>query len=106
MLFGSLALGGCLSVDATAPESIVLNGREVYAAAPPANIPVADPNSTQDLRRENQQLQDRIVWLDGHIQKLQNSSNGLARKIGEAAAKLRKLTAQLERAKRGKGGAL
>ena len=105
MLLGTLALGGCVSVNATGPERVVINGREVYAAAPAADIPVADPNSLQDLQRENQQLKDRAAWLDAHIQKLQNSNNDLSRKIGDAIAKLQKLSAQLDRAKRAAGGA-
>jgi peptidoglycan hydrolase CwlO-like protein len=105
MLFVALALGGCMSVNATAPENIGVGGSEVYSAAPPASIPVADPNSLQDLQRENQQLKDRAAWLDGHIQKLRNKSNDMSRKIDEALAKLRKLSDQRDRFKRAAGGA-
>ena len=105
MLLGALALGGCMSVNATGPDSVALGGRELYSAQPPANIPAADPNSPQDLQRENQQLKDRTAWLKAHIQKLQGKSDDLSRKIDDALAKLRKLSTQLDRDKRSAGGA-
>jgi hypothetical protein len=97
-LFVALGLCGCLSVNATGPEHVNINGKEFYLAdEPPANILAGDPRSPEDLRRENEQLKDRIEWVDGHIKKLHNKDGEVQRKINDAMAKLRELRAQVAR---------
>jgi hypothetical protein len=78
---GSLA--GCVKVDAKAPEGIG------WGSPPPAaSIPSADPASKADLLRENQQLRQRVAWLDEQNRKL-------ARKSGEVEADKREIQADM-----------
>ena len=76
-------LAGCVKVDAKAPESIG------WGSPPPlATIPSADPYSKADLLRENQQLRQRVAWLDEQNRKL-------ARKSGEIEADKREIQADM-----------
>ena len=89
---------GCLNVDAKAPEG-ALWGRP----APTATIPQADPASKADLLRENQQLRERIAWLESQISKSAGKSRDLGEDKREIQAEMAKLAADRDRYKRAAG---
>ena len=98
-LVAGLAMAGCFSANVKAPENINLGGGDIYSAPPPANIPHADPNSLEALRLENQQLRDRIAWLENNIRKSQEKSDDTAKKIEKVSAEKSEYEAQRDRYK-------
>lgn len=96
VLMGLVA--GCLNVDAKAPESAFW-GRP----APTATIPQADRASKADLLRENQQLRERIAWLESQISKSAGKSRDLDQDKREVQAEMAKIAADRDRYKRAAG---
>ena len=93
---GSLA--GCVNVDAKAPENMG------WGSPPPqASIPRADPTSKADLLRENQQLRQRIAWLDEQNRKLAKKSGELESDKREIQADMAKIAAERDRYLRAAG---
>ena len=87
---GSLA--GCVNVNAKAPESMG------WGSPPPqASIPPADPASKADLLRENQQLRQRVAWLDEQNRKLAKKSGELESDKREIQADMAKIAAERDR---------
>jgi len=87
---GSLA--GCVKVDAKAPENIG------WGSPPPAaSIPSADPASKADLLRENQQLRQRVAWLEERIRKLDEKSREIEADKREIQADMAKIAAERDR---------
>jgi peptidoglycan hydrolase CwlO-like protein len=92
---GSLA--GCVKVDAHA-ENIG------WGSPPPAaSIPQADPASKADLLRENQQLRQRVAWLDDQNRKLAKKSGELESDKREIQAEMAKIAAERDRYLRAAG---
>lgn len=92
MLAAMCGLTGCVQVDAKAPENIGLG-----SAPPPASIPQADPSSKADLLRENQQLRQRVAWLDERNRKLVRKSGELEADKREIQAEMTKIAAERDR---------
>jgi hypothetical protein len=85
-------LAGCVKVDAHAPESIG------WGSPPPAaSIPQADPSSKADLLRENQQLRQRVAWLDEQNRKLAKKSGEIEADKREIQAEMAKIAAERDR---------
>jgi hypothetical protein len=88
MMMGLTA--GCVNVDAKAPENIpYLNS----SPPPTSSIAKANPSSKSDLVRENQQLRERIAWLEDQnansmkkSQKLKNEKQDIQGDIDKIAA--------------------
>jgi peptidoglycan hydrolase CwlO-like protein len=89
---------GCVNVDARAPE-----GAFWGTPAPTATIPQADPASKADLLRENQQLRERIAWLDAQVTKSTGKSRELGEDKREIQAEMAKIAAERDRYKRAAG---
>jgi len=96
---GLLAVAGCFKADVTVPDV-------PYASSPPppARIVKADPNDRTGLLRENQQLRQRIAWLeqdnarlDKKIRSLQNDQAKIQADIDRAAAERDRYRRALER---------
>ena len=99
LLLGLLTVAGCFKADVTVPDV-------PYASspAPPAHIVKADPNDRTDLLRENQQVRQRIAWLehdnerlDKKIRSLQNDQAKIQADIDRAAAARDRYRRALER---------
>jgi septal ring factor EnvC (AmiA/AmiB activator) len=97
---GLIGLAGCIDVNANVPDRIQLNGSPVYTAPPPAQIPAADPNSAADLRRENQQLRERIAYVQQRNEKLAKEDRKLLSDVEETNKDIAALTQQVERYQR------
>ncbi len=94
--FGLLAVAGCFKADVTVPE-IPYYGSS--GSVPPANITRADPNDRCDLLRENQQLRDRIAWLEQDNSRLERKIRSLREDQAEIQADIDKAAAQRDRYK-------
>jgi len=91
-------LSGCVRVNAKAPEDIPW-----VTPAPTASVPRAQPNSKADLLRENQQLRERIAWLDEQNRKLAKEHSELKSDKREIQADMAKIAAQRDRYLRARG---
>lgn len=89
---------GCVNVDAKAPE-----GAFWGQPAPTATIPQADPASKADMLRENQQLRERIAWLETQIRKSAEKYKEQDADKREIQAEMNKIAAQRDRYKRAAG---
>ena len=96
---GLLTVAGCFKADVTVPD-----GLYVPSPAPPANIAKANPADRADLLRENQQLRQRVAWLeqdntrlDKKIRSLQNDQAKIQADIDRYAAERDRLRRALER---------
>jgi hypothetical protein len=89
---------GCVKVEARAPENISWG-----SPPPPASIPQANPNSKGDLLRENQQLRDRVAWLEDQARKSDRKSKELAGDKQDIQADMAKIAAERDRYKRAAG---
>ena len=93
-----VGLAGCVKVDAKAPENIG------WGSPPPASsIPQADPSSKADLLRENQQLRQRVAWLDEQNRKLAKKSGEIEADKREIQAEMAKIAAERDRYLRAAG---
>jgi hypothetical protein len=98
LLAASGSLAGCVNVDAKAPENMG------WGSPPPqASIPRADPTSKADLLRENQQLRQRIAWLDEQNRKLAKKSGEIEADKREIQAEMAKIAAERDRYLRAAG---
>ena len=89
---------GCIKVDAKAPENIS------WGSPPPvASIPRADPGSKSYLLRENQQLRDRVAWLEEQNRKSARKSTELTGDKQDIQAEINKVAAERDRYKRAAG---
>lgn len=93
-------LSGCVSVKARPPESVHLGGTELYSAAPPSQIPSADPSDMQDLQRENRQLRERIAWLEEQNRKSSRKYEKLGDEMDEIRHEMDRIAAERDRYKR------
>ena len=98
-LLGLLTIAGCFKADVTVPDVLYSS-----YSAPPAHIVKADPNDRTDLLRENQQLCQRIAWLeqdnarlDKKICSLQNDQAKIQADTDRAAAERDRYRRALER---------
>ena len=98
-LMGPLALTGCLKVNAQAPERISLGDRDIYSAAPSADIRPADRGNAADLQRENAQLRERVNYLDGRIRKSANKYEDQARDMDKVRGDMDQLARERDRYK-------
>jgi len=96
---GLLTAAGCFKADVTVPDV-------PYASspAPPANIVKANPGDRADLIRENQQLRQRVAWLeqdsarlDKKVRSLQNDQVKIQADIDKYAAERDRYRHALER---------
>ncbi len=87
--------GGCLKVDARAPQSYP--GME---APPAASIPAADPTSKADLLRENQQLRDRVAYLESRNTRSASKSGKLDTEKQDLRNEMDKVAAERDRYRR------
>jgi hypothetical protein len=94
-----ILLSGCVNVDAKAPENI----GSWSSPAPPASIPKANPGSKGDLLRENQQLRERIAWLEDQNEKSVKKSRDLKNDKQEIQGDMDKIAAERDRYKRAAG---
>lgn len=85
---GLLTVAGCFKADVTVPD-----GFYTSSPPPPASIVKADPGDRADLLRENQQLRQRVAWLeednarlDKKIRSLQNDQAKIQADIDRYAA--------------------
>ncbi len=92
------ALSGCVKVNAKAPENIPW-----LTPAPTASVPRAEPTSKADLLRENQQLRERIAWLDKQNRKSAKKHSELENDKREIRADMAKIAAQRDRYLRARG---
>lgn len=90
---------GCVKVDAKAPENISWG-----TPPPPASVPRADANSKSDLLRENQQLRERVAWLEEQNRKSARKSQDLEKDKREIQAEMDKIAAERDRYRRAAGG--
>ncbi|MGA2266018.1 MAG: hypothetical protein ABSH10_06255 [Phycisphaerae bacterium] len=86
---------GCVNVDAKAPENISWG-----SPPPPASIPRADPNSKSDLLRENQQLRERVTWLEEQNRKSAKKLKELEDEQRDIQAEMDKIAAERDRYRR------
>lgn len=98
LLIAMGALAGCVRVNAKAPRDIPW-----YTPAPPASIPRADPTSKADLLRENQQLRQRVAWLDERNRKSARKHGELESDKREIQADMAKIAAERDRYLRARG---
>ena len=89
---------GCVKVDAKAPENISWG-----SPPPPASIPQAEPGSKSGLLSENQQLRDRIAWLEEQSRKSARKSKELDSEKQDIQAEMGKIAAERDRYKRAAG---
>jgi len=92
------ALSGCVRVNAKAPEDIPW-----VTPAPAASVPRAEPGSKADLLRENQQLRERIAWLDEQNRESAKKHSELESDKREIQAEMAKIAAQRDRYLRARG---
>lgn len=102
LLIGTLAalvgLAGCFSGKIEVPE-----GYGVRPPPPPGTIAPATPGSRDDAIRENQQLRDRVAWLEDDIRRQNNKYDKLGRDNTEIKADINKLSAERDSYKREAG---
>jgi hypothetical protein len=98
MLICTALPAGCIRVDAKAPRDISWG-----APPPPASIPRADPTSKADLLRENQQLRDRVAWLENQSRKSAGKHREQEGDKQEIRADMAKLAAERDRYQRAAG---
>jgi hypothetical protein len=96
---GLLTVAGCFKADVTVPDVPY-----IPSPAPPGNIVKANPGDRADLLRENQQLRDRVAWLeqdnarlDKKIRSLQNDQAKIQADIDRYAAERDRYRRALER---------
>ena len=99
LLMASAWLGGCVNVQAKAPEGMGSWG----TPPPPASVAKASPNSKADLLRENQQLRDRVAWLENQNRKSCKKYSGLEKDKAEIRADMDKIAAERDRYRRQAG---
>jgi len=100
LLIAMSAFTGC-SVQAKAPENLGLGAWG--SPPPPASIPRADPTSKADLLRENQQLRQRVAWLDEQNRKSARKYSELESDKREIQADMAKIAAERDRYLRAAG---
>jgi hypothetical protein len=85
---------GCFQADVTVPDI-------PYASSPPpARIAKADPNDKADLLRENQELRQRVAWLEEDNARLERKQRGLAGDLAKIQADIDKTAAERDRYRR------
>jgi hypothetical protein len=89
---------GCVKVDATAPENVSWG-----SPAPPASIAKADPSSKSDLLRENQQLRERVAWLEEQNRKSAKKSKEFENEKQDIQAEMDRIAAERDRYRRAAG---
>lgn len=87
--------GGCLKIDAKAPTSYPYG-----EPPPPASIPAADPTSKADLLRENQQLRDRVAYLESQNTRSASKSSKLQTEKQDLRTEMDKVAAERDRYRR------
>ncbi len=92
---GAILVGGCFKADVEVP-SYAGWGRP----APAANIPPANPNDKADLVRENQQLNDRLAYLEEQNRKLSGKSQNQKREMAKIQSQIDDLSRQRDQYKR------
>ncbi len=89
---------GCVKVDARAPED-----GSWGSPPPPASIPKASPSSKSDLLRENQQLRERVAWLEEQNRKSATKSSELEDEKRDIRAEMDRIAAERDRYRRAAG---
>lgn len=98
LLIAMGALAGCVRVNAKAPQNIPW-----YTPAPTASIPRSDPTSAADLLRENQQLRERIAWLEEQNRKSAKKHSELESDKHKIRAEMTEIAAERDRYLRARG---
>ena len=93
-------LSGCFQAHG---EATVPSGWGIPSEAPSATIAPANPKSVEDLSRENQQLRQRIAYLERDNGSLQKKQNDKERKIADIRAENDKIAAEAARYKQAAG---
>jgi hypothetical protein len=93
-------IAGCVNVDAKAPKNIPYVNA---SPAPSGSIAKANPSSKGDLIRENQQLRDRIAWLEEQNAKSAKKSRDLKNDKQDIQGDIDKVAAERDRYKRALG---
>ncbi|MCE5328692.1 MAG: hypothetical protein LLG01_20015 [Planctomycetaceae bacterium] len=97
LCLGALVCGGCFKADVTVPEV-------PYSSPPPPTpsgvIPSAVPGDRGDLLRENQQLRQRVAWLQDDIARLQRKQDSLQKDLGKIQADIDKAAVERDRYRR------
>lgn len=94
VVLATLTLGGCFSFKGEIPSV------PSWGEPPPAGtIVTANPNSKPDVVRENQQLRDRVAWLEHQIQGRQNKVQKLQREQADIQREIDKLNGDLRKYK-------
>lgn len=93
MAVAAFSAAGCLKVDAKAPAGW-------GAPPPPASIPAASPNSKGDLLRENQQLRDRLAWLEDKNRHDSKEVKDREKEIDDIRRDMDKIAAERDRYRR------
>lgn len=83
---------GCVKVDAKAPS--------FGESPPPASVVSAEDGDKADLLRENQQLRDRIAWLEKENHKLVKKSRDLDEDMQDILEDMEDIAAERDRYKR------
>lgn len=95
LALGLLTSSGCFKADVTVPEI-------PYGSSPPppAQVPKANPDDRADLLRENEQLRQRIAWLEQDSVRLEKKQRSLAKDLTEIQADIDKAAAERDRYRR------
>ena len=100
LLLGAGLSAGCWQADVTVPSDISLGGGDFLSSPPPSHIPPADPNSAPDLRRENEQLRQRIAWLERQNAKSDKKYKDQAEELADIRADMAKVASDRDRYRR------
>lgn len=95
---GLLLLAGCFKADVEVPQNIPL-GR----SAPPAQVAQAPQNDQTGLARENQQLRERISYLQNQNLKHSRKYAELENDMNKVRDEINRLAAQRDRYKAAAG---
>ena len=96
---GLLTAAGCFKADVTVPDIPY-----VSSPPPPAHVVRADPDDRTDLLRENQQLRQRIAWLERDNARLDKKIRSLQNDQAEIQDDIDRAAAQRDRYRRALGG--
>jgi len=97
LLTACVALPGCFSFkgDVGVPEGYGM------APTPTSSIPQANPNDKADLIRENQQLRERVAWLDNENRKDAGRYAKKENEVAEIQADMARIAAERDQYLRG-----
>lgn len=98
LMLAATAVAGCVNVKATAPERIGFG-----APPPPSTIAKASPSDLQALRVENQQLRQRVDWLEKQVRDMDRKYKDKQREADKIRAETQQYAAERDRYKKALG---